>query len=456
MRTLLRIFRHFDTVPSAITLENYRFYIISNLGYTSGWIIHTAWFFAFLSVGQYTMMQVQLISIILHITAINFNRRGYHQVAMVTGMMEVVLHQVLAVRLLGWDAGFQYFVIAITLYPFLMAGGSIVTKTLLGLSCVGSYMYMVLCMRGLPVVYTLTANAVNWFNYTNIVMCFGFMATWGIYLNIAIRRAEALLLENKAELYRAEQAAEQTEMRRQLEVAERDNEIYRLRNVELKASHDEIVLRNREIDEARKLSEELLLNILPEETAEELKKEGRARTRRYEMATVLFTDFAGFTAVAEELNAEELVMQIDEYFRAFDEITLKYGLEKIKTIGDAYMCAGGIPAANVTNPADAVNAALDIMAYIQAKASDKFSARVGLHTGTLVAGVVGKHKFQYDIWGDTVNIAARMEQHSVPGRINISGATYEIVKDQFECEHRGRIEAKNKGEMDMYFVNGRK
>lgn len=455
VQKLLRIYRHFDTVPACITLDNYRFYILSNLGYTLGWMIHVIWLVAFFRMGQYPIMWVQFVSITSHVISIVLNRRGKHSVAMVLGMTEVVGHQVLATRLLGWGAGFQYIVMAITLFPFLKMGRNAILKYILGVLCIFSYMYMEIYMKHLPPVYEISAIATQWFNYSNILLSFLLLATWGVYLNVAIRRTDVLLLEKNQELYKAEQAAGQAEMQRQLQVAERDTEIYRLRNVELKASHDEIVLRNHEIEEAKKRSEELLLNILPEETAAELLREGRAKTRRYEMATVLFTDFASFTNVAEELNAEELVSRIDEYFRAFDEITLRYGLEKIKTIGDAYMCAGGIPVANDTNAIDAVNAAQDMMAFVNSAGSHLFMVRIGLHTGPLVAGVVGKHKFQYDIWGDTVNIAARMEQNSVPGRINISGATYELIKDRFACEHRGKIPAKNKGEMDMYFVNGK-
>ena len=209
------------------------------------------------------------------------------------------------------------------------------------------------------------------------------------------------------------------------------------------------------IEEEKRRSEALLLNILPEEAARELLKEGFTRSRKYDLVTVMFTDFVGFTQIAESLKAEDLVLRVDKYFRAFDEITLKYGVEKIKTIGDAYMCAGGLPTTNKTNPIDVLNAAIEMIRFMDSEHGNLVKIRVGVHTGAVVAGVVGKHKFQYDIWGDAVNIAARMEQNSLPGRINISGATFELVKDHFNCEYRGKIEAKNKGEMEMYFVNGK-
>jgi len=455
VRAAVAIFRHFDTVPACIVREQYRFYVISNIGFTMAWMIHLVWLVAFAGLGQYTMMQYQVVSIACHVVAIILNRRGFHLSAMAIGVLEVVGHQFIAVRLLGWGAGFQYLVIAITVFPFLMTGGGMLVRTLLVVCSLCSFLYLDTFVKGHPPVFYLGEQVTSVFNYFNIILSFATLATWGIFLNIGIRRAEEKLLREKQALYEAEKAAEQAEIERQLQLSERDNEIYKLRNVELKASHDEIVLRNRQIEEEKRRSETLLLNILPEQTARELLQEGKARTRKYELATVLFADFAGFTTIAEQLTPEDLVKQIDNYFHAFDEITLRYGLEKIKTIGDAYMCAGGIPIPNTTNPIDAVCAAVDMMHYIQSVSNDLFTARIGVHTGPLVAGVVGKHKFQYDIWGDTVNIAARMEQHSIPGKINISGDTYELVKDRFACEYRGKIPAKNKGDLDMYFVTGR-
>ncbi len=216
-----------------------------------------------------------------------------------------------------------------------------------------------------------------------------------------------------------------------------------------------ILQRNRIIEAEKKRSEGLLLNILPGETATELMDNGFARSHKYELVTVMFVDFVGFTITAEQLSAEDLVDRIDKYFRAFDNIILKHGLEKIKTIGDSYMCAGGLPVKNESNPTDVLLAAMDILQYVNSDESGKFfNVRIGINSGPLIAGVVGRHKFQYDIWGDTVNVAARMEEHSEPGHINISGNTYELVKGSFDCSYRGKIKVKNKGELDMYFVNG--
>jgi class 3 adenylate cyclase len=220
---------------------------------------------------------------------------------------------------------------------------------------------------------------------------------------------------------------------------------------------------NRIIEAEKERSERLLLNILPVETAQELKEKGSATPKSYEMVSVLFTDFKGFTIIAEKLTATELLEELNYCFFEFDKIIDRNNLEKIKTIGDAYMCAGGIPVANKTNPVDIVRAGLEIKAFMdqlrierESQGKDYWELRIGVHTGEVVAGVVGKNKFAYDIWGDAVNTASRMESSGIPGQVNISGTTYELIKDQFICTHRGKIQAKNKGEIDMYIVEKEK
>ncbi len=216
------------------------------------------------------------------------------------------------------------------------------------------------------------------------------------------------------------------------------------------------------IKEERDKSDNLLLNILPEETALELKQFGKVQAKRFESVTVLFTDFKGFTHYAESLSPEELVETVDFYFSKFDEIMGKYDLEKIKTVGDSYMCAGGLPFPSSDHPYRIIEAAIEIAEFVQNSkqmtfdTETRFDIRIGVNTGPVVAGVVGSKKFAYDIWGDTVNIASRMESTSDAGRINISENTYELIKDKFACEYRGELEVKNRGKLKMYFVNGRK
>lgn len=208
----------------------------------------------------------------------------------------------------------------------------------------------------------------------------------------------------------------------------------------------------------KKKSDTLLLNILPEETAKELKKKGRVEAVKFERITVLFTDFVEFTKQTERIEAEQLVKSVDFYFKAFDEITTKYGLEKIKTIGDAYMCASGIPASNASRARDIILAARDMVSFVRETHENHqdvapFDMRLGAHTGPVVAGIAGIKKWQYDIWGDTVNIASRMESNSEPGKINLSETTYEEIKNEFKCTYRGEMEVKNMGTMKMYFLD---
>ena len=220
-----------------------------------------------------------------------------------------------------------------------------------------------------------------------------------------------------------------------------------------------IFFQRNKIKKGKKLSDELLLNILPYSIAEELKLKGSAESKLIDEVTVLFTDFKGFTQLSEKFSAQELVAEINECFSAFDRIMEKNHVEKIKTIGDAYMAAGGLPSSNKTHASDVVNAALEIQQYMinykenREKAGKLFfEIRIGLHSGPVVAGIVGIRKFAYDIWGDTVNTASRMESSGEVGKVNVSESTYKLTQENFKFEYRGKISAKGKGEINMYFV----
>ncbi|MBK6607175.1 MAG: adenylate cyclase [Leptospiraceae bacterium] len=215
-----------------------------------------------------------------------------------------------------------------------------------------------------------------------------------------------------------------------------------------------------EAEEERNKSDKLLLNILPELVAEELKEKGSVQPVYFENVTIMFTDFVGFTKIAEDLSPHELIKELDLCFSMFDNVLELYGLEKLKTIGDSYMCAGGIPKVNKTKAVDCCLAALEILSIMNELKDAKkatnvpyWELRIGIHSGPAMAGVVGEKKFAYDIWGDTVNIASRMESSGTPGRINISIKTYEEIKERFDCEYRGKVNAKNKGEVDMFYLN---
>ncbi len=213
------------------------------------------------------------------------------------------------------------------------------------------------------------------------------------------------------------------------------------------------------VEKAR--SDTLLLNILPEEIADELKAKGHADARDYQQVSVLFCDFRGFTEIAETMSAGELVAELNVCFHAFDAICKRYDIEKIKTIGDAYMAAGGLPVLREDSVESTIRAALEMQSFIESRNSSRhlsglpaFQMRVGIHTGQVVAGIVGDTKFQYDIWGDTVNTASRMESAGEVGKVNISTTTYEAIKHRpgFTFTYRGKVEAKGKGPIDMWFV----
>ena len=213
-----------------------------------------------------------------------------------------------------------------------------------------------------------------------------------------------------------------------------------------------------QLQQEKQRADRFLLSLMPGDIAEELSTSGKVEPRYFHDVTVLFTDFVGFSRQTEVLAAEELVELLNRYFSAFDDIVARYGLEKLKTIGDSYMCVGGMPESNASHPVDAVLAAMEMRNVIREVARNaephgiSFDIRIGLHTGPVVAGVVGTRRFAYDIWGETVNLASRMESSGAPGCINLSERTFARVKDFFQCEHRGRVTTKDHQEREMYFV----
>lgn len=308
-----------------------------------------------------------------------------------------------------------------------------------------------------PADFTFHIDAPLWAKWYFWVLVVLVVAA-AVYKFVQVRQRQ--LVKRQEELEREVEKATQ-EIREKNSELEAFNVQLKEQSIMLQDQNDKLEQSNIEINKQRDISEKLLLNILPQQTAEELKQTGRAVARKYQTVSVLFSDLKGFTKVTENMSPEQLVVELDSCFLAFDEIVDKYHLEKIKTMGDGYMCAGGIPTRNSTNPVDAVLAALEMQRIMNGLAADKkkkgldcWEVRIGIHTGELVAGVVGKKKFAYDIWGDTVNLASRMESSGEPGRVNISESTYHAIKDFFACTYRGKIPAKNKGDIAMYFVDG--
>lgn len=277
-----------------------------------------------------------------------------------------------------------------------------------------------------------------------------------LFVAKSLENEQQLNQEREAKIKAQEELLEQ--MKQNTELISQQNSIL---EAKVKERTQELVTKNEIISQERDRSDKLLLNILPYETAQELKEFGTTEAKHFDEVTVMFTDFKDFTRIAASMTPKELVAQLDTCFKAYDDIIDKYQIEKIKTIGDSYMAAAGLPKNNSSHAMDMVNAALEIQAYMAdyikkneltgIKALGQL--RIGIHTGPVVAGVVGNKKFVYDIWGDAVNLASRMESYGEPGKINISATTYELIKSHFNCTYRGEIAVKNKGDIGMYFVD---
>jgi len=272
-------------------------------------------------------------------------------------------------------------------------------------------------------------------------------AAMGIILSIGLGYRLKSLNASLAEKQLAEARLQSEHEREKRELVESQS-----RELERKVTE-----RTAELASERERAESLLANILPQAVIGELKATGSSEPRRHDEASILFTDFAGFTATVATIPPARLVRELDEIFRAFDDIVARNGLEKIKTIGDAYMAAGGLPVALPDHAARCVRAGLEMVAFIEERnraSAMKWGLRIGVHSGAVIAGIVGKNKYAYDVWGDTVNVASRLESAGEPGRVNVSAYTFECVRGEFAGEYRGKVAAKGKGELDMYFITG--
>ncbi len=219
----------------------------------------------------------------------------------------------------------------------------------------------------------------------------------------------------------------------------------------------ELKKRTAELEEEKEKSDKLLHNIFPAEVVRELKQYGIVTPKYYKSVSILFTDFHQFTKITSQLSPESLIHELNDIFTNFDMIIEKLGLEKLKTIGDSYMVCGGLPKITDDHAYKTVLAGLEMQEYLSERnkrADLKWKMRAGVHSGDAIAGIVGNKKITFDVWGDTVNIASRMETHCEPGKLNISGETYQLINDSFDCEYRGKLDVKGKGKIDMYFVNG--
>ncbi|MDC1384480.1 hypothetical protein N8329_00725, partial [Crocinitomicaceae bacterium] len=285
----------------------------------------------------------------------------------------------------------------------------------------------------------------TWWFWTAIALLLALLVRVFIKVRIASAEKEQIKLEVKVQV-RTQEIREQNK-----KIAEQNKKIQEEKN--------KVVRQQQLLQIEKDKTEKLLKNVIPASTAEELKKKGKASARAYKIVSVLFTDFVGFTHISDRMTATELVKKLDVYFTEFDKIIAKNNIEKIKTIGDAYMCAGGVPVRNNTNPIDTCVAALQIQAYMNKRKNDAIAndgeyweLRLGINTGEVTAGVIGSQRLAYDIWGATVNQAQRMEMMGAPGEVTVSGATYQHIEPYFECRFKGKAQSKSRGIIDMYIV----
>jgi len=285
--------------------------------------------------------------------------------------------------------------------------------------------------------------------------------TWWFWLIIAVVLAILIRISvrRRIDAARREQVRLEMKVRMRTKEIEQKNKEIEQKNIEIEEEKNKVVEQQRLLQIEKDKTEQVLRNVIPASTAEELKKSGKARARAYRTVSVMFTDFVGFTKISDRTNPTELVKKLDVYFTKFDEIIVKNNLEKIKTIGDAYMCAGGVPVRNKTNPIDACIAALQVQHYIQMRKNDAIAngeeyweLRLGINTGEVTAGVIGSERLAYDIWGATVNQAQRMEMLGTPGEVTITGATYQHIEPYFDVVFKGKAQTKSSGVIDMYVV----
>lgn len=296
----------------------------------------------------------------------------------------------------------------------------------------------------------------------NIHISLPFWRTWwfwtifGVLMVFLIR----MFIRRRIETARREQIRLEIKVRNRTREIQQQNQKIAAQKLKIEEERNKVLKQQKLLQVEKDKTEKLLKNVIPESTAEELKKRGRARARAYKTVSVLFTDFVGFTKISDRMSATELVKKLDVYFTKFDEIIVKNNLEKIKTIGDAYMCAGGVPVRNNTNPIDTCLAALQIQDYMLSRKNDAIAngkefweLRLGINTGEVTAGVIGSERLAYDVWGATVNQAQRMEMMGTPGKVTITGATYQHIEPYFECTFKGKAQTKSRGLIDMYEVN---
>jgi class 3 adenylate cyclase len=393
----------------AVRPEGYRAYVLFSIGTISALFLHGCYTVLFWVSGVDEMVWFNLaVSFPAYIVGFLANRRGFHLGVMVLAALELIAHQILAVRYVGWEAGLQYYLLVIPCVAYYLPGGRWrvdgTVKLLMVLLATATFLGLLLWSRELRPVHAISPVLLDAVNYVGIVSIFLLLAFFAYNYSNAAETAERKLREEYAR------------------------------------------------------AEGLLHNILPVPIAERLKRGGGTIADGFSDASVLFADIVGFTGLSEKVSPQRLVALLNELFSEFDDLVAERGLEKIKTIGDAYMVASGIPSERPDHAEALVELALEMLAVAHRQGERlrcPFEMRIGINSGPVVAGVIGRRKFIYDLWGDSVNTAARMESHGVAGAVQVSQSTYDKLKGRYDFEPRGSIAIKGKGNMPVYVVRGR-
>jgi adenylate cyclase len=393
----------FDIInhPEKIKLKAQRYLLTGKITYYFGLMVHLFWCILFFTLDAPLLAAFNIFSILIFFFNIRLNKKGHFLTAATIATIEVVLHQVLCIIFIGWEAGFQYYLFLIILIPFLTDSKKLIFKLFLVLGCLITFLNIEYIFKDFPPIYTLSETTINTLNITNITFSMFVIALIAYYFNNSVNIAEEAL----------------------------------------------------ELEQER--ADKLLHNILPKSIANRLINEDKTIADGFDCVSVLFLDIVGFTKLSASKPPEELVNILNEIFTKFDDLSDEHNLEKIKTIGDSYMVASGIPektgdhAERIADFALKLNSELD---KINKQTGNSFKIRTGINSGPVVAGVIGKKKFIYDLWGDAVNVASRMESHGKVGEVQISESTYQLIKDLYSFESRGEIEIKGKGLMKTYLL----
>ncbi len=393
-------------LPENVPHPHYRFFVVATYCYIVGAMIHGFMAIVFGGLGIGFLSVFNVVSTMVYVMGAFNNLRGkWLQFSFILAMIEIYLFVISTVGYLGWETGFQYYILAVPLYISLVPWGNRVTRALYGSLIAPVYLCLYYYAQSTPPRFEFVPLVRNVFYINNFIGFLLFVLLVGFYHNTAATEAETALTN------------------------------------------------------AHHRSQALLYNILPKSIAERLEANPSTIADSFLNSTILFADIVGFTVFSEKVAPEELVRLLNKIFTEFDQLAEQYGLEKIKTIGDAYMVAAGIPEYREDHAeamAEMALAMLQTLDRMNTESNKTFRIRIGINSGHIVAGVIGKKKFTYDLWGDSVNTAARMESHGIPGAIQVTEATYNILKNNYLFEERGEIDVKGKGMMKTYFLKGRK